>query len=61
MKELICWDNIVQLEAQVRQNLNNFTKLREAQLKRKEQGYEQWKITAPAKETYNILRLSFCR
>ena len=40
MDEIICWDNVNELKAQVQRNLNYFARLRAAQLQRREQGYE---------------------
>ena len=59
MNKMIQWDNIDVLEAQVWRNLLYFHRLRMAQLRRKEEGMKRWEITFPAKETYDIMRLSF--
>ena len=59
MKQMISWKNIDELEAQVKKSLEYFSALRKAQLDRKATNLEGWEKTMIAKETYDILRLSF--
>ena len=59
MKQMISWKNIDELEAQVKKSLEYFDALRKAQLDRKATNLEGWEKTMIAKETYDILRLSF--
>ena len=60
MKQLIVWQNIDKLEAQVKNKLECFAALRKAQLDWKAAECKGWEKTFIAKDTYDILRLSFC-
>ena len=56
---MISWKNIDELKAQVKKSLKYFAALQKAQLDRKAENLDGWEKTMIAKETYDILRLSF--
>ena len=59
MDEMISWDAINVYKAQVMRNIEYFVALRGAQLARREAGDENWEKTFMAKDTYDIMRISF--
>ena len=60
MNQLITWKNIDKLEVQVKKNLEYLASLWRAELAYKARCLEDWEKTLFAKDTYDILRISFC-